>query len=101
MNNVPAPSKVEPHENLLAAYEDLRGRMAGCTERWRGAFGLAVFLRQGMAAWMDALCQPAAFVSERFHEQGRSDPAMPLDLGAEAARILTTMALSRFQEMRK
>jgi hypothetical protein len=101
MNNVPAPSKVEPHENLLAAYEDLRCRMAGCTDGWRGAFGLAVFLRQGMAAWMEALCQPAAFVSERFHEQGRSDPAMPLDLGAEAARILTTMALSRFQEMRK
>lgn len=101
MNNAPALSKVEPHENLLAAYEDLRCCMAGGTEKWRGTFGLAVLFRQGMAAWMEALCQPAVFVSERFHEQRCPDPAVPLDLRAEAARILTAMALSNFQESRK
>ncbi|MBN1567228.1 MAG: hypothetical protein JXA73_05250 [Acidobacteria bacterium] len=101
MNNTRVQPKVKSQENLLAAYEDLRCRMAGCTDGWREAFGLALFLRQGMAAWMEALCQPAAFVSERFHEKGRSDPAMPLDLRAEAARILTAMAVSSFQEMRK
>jgi hypothetical protein len=101
MNNAPALPKVQPHENLLEAYENLRCRMAGGTEEWRGAFGLAVLLRQGMAAWMEALCQPAVFVSERFHEQGRSDLTVPLDLRMEAARILTAMAVGNFQEMQK
>ncbi len=73
--------------------------MAGCTDGWRGAFGLAVLLRQGMAAWMEAVCQPAVFVYERFHEQGCSDPAVPLELRVEAARILTAMAVGNFQEM--
>ena len=101
MNATRVQPEVKPQENLLAAYEDLRCRMVGCMDGVRGAFGLAVFLRQGMAAWMEALCQPAAFVSERHHEQGRSDLAMPLDLRVEASRILTEMAMSNFQETRK
>jgi hypothetical protein len=88
-------------ENLLAAYEDLRSRILGCTGgSWTGA-GLAVIIRQGMVAWMEALSQPAAMVSERVHEQCRSDLEVPLDLRAEATRILAAMAVGNLQEMRR
>ena len=92
---------VKSQENLLTAYEDLRCRMLGCMDESRGGFGLAVFLRQGMAAWMGALCQPAVFISERLHEQGRSEFSIPHDMRVEATRILTAMAVSNFQETRK
>ena len=101
MSNTLVQATVVPNENLRAAYEDLRSRMLGSAGGSRGGFGLAVFVRQGMAAWMEVLSQPAAFVAERLHEQGRSDLAAPLDLRAEAARILTAMAVGNFQEMRK
>jgi hypothetical protein len=54
-----------------------------------------------MAAWMEALSQPAAFVQERVHEQCRSDLALPLDLRAEATRILAAMAVGNLQEVRR
>jgi len=89
-------------ENLVAAYEDLRSRILGCTGggSWTGA-GLAVIIRQGMMAWMEALSQPAAIVSERVHEQCRSDLEVPLDLRGEATRILAAMAVGNLQEMRR
>jgi hypothetical protein len=88
-------------ENLLAAYEDLRSRILGCTGgSWTGA-GLAVIIRQGMRAWMDVFSQPEAFASERVHEQRCSDLAVPLDLRAEATRILAAMAVGNLQEMRR
>ena len=89
-------------ENLLAAYEDLRSRILGPTGgSWTGA-GLAVIIRQGMVAWMEALSQPAAIVSgRRVHEQCRSDLAVPIDLRGEATRILAAMAVGNLQEMRR
>jgi hypothetical protein len=88
-------------ENLLAAYEDLRSRILGFTGRsWTGA-GLAVIMRQGMVAWMEAFSQPAAFVSERVSKQCCSDPAVPPDLRSEATRILAAMAVGNLQELRR
>jgi len=50
-------------------------------------------------AWMEALAQPAAFVQERVHEPSRSDVAVPLDLRADATRILAAMAVGNLREL--
>jgi hypothetical protein len=101
MSNSFVQTSVALKENLLAAYEDLRSRILGrAGGSWAGV-GLAVIVRQCMAAWMEALSQPAAFVSERVHEQCRSDLALPLDLRAEATRILAAMAVGSLQEVRR
>ena len=99
MSNALVQPRVVAKENLLAAYEDLRSRILGSAGGSRAGFGLAVLVGQGMAAWMEALSQPAAVVSERVHQQCRSDLVVPLDLRAEAARILTAMAVGNFQEV--
>jgi hypothetical protein len=101
MSNSCVRTSVALKENLLAAYKDLRSRILGHTGgSWIGG-GLAVIVRQGMAAWMEALSQPAAFATARVREQSRSDVAVPLDLRAEATRILAAMAVGSLQEVRR
>jgi len=45
----------EAADRLVAAYEDLRRAMIG--ERASQAWGMTLFIRQGMRAWMDAYGQ--------------------------------------------
>lgn len=60
--------------------------------------GLAVLLRQGVAAWMEAWSTlPAPAV--RAAQEGRERPPLPDGMSAEVVRVLAAMALGHIQEV--
>ena len=78
---------------LAAGYEELRhAALGGAAGAGRG-IGLALFLRSGMAAWMEtcaALVRPHGEVPAR----AAAPPVVPLDLRLEVATLLAEMALA-------
>lgn len=57
--------------------------------------GVAVLLRLGVAAWMDACSKlPAPAVGD-----GRERPSLPDPASAELVQLLAAMALGHFQEV--
>ena len=80
---------------LKDRYEELRQHVVGKAAVRRG-FGLVLFLREGMAAWMH-LCAEAASISQPLLKSDTSaSPALFGDIRAEAAGILVTMALQGY-----
>jgi hypothetical protein len=79
-------------EVLRDRYEELRQYVTEKSAVCRG-FGLVLFLREGMAAWMH-MCAEAASISPPLLKSDTSvSPALFGDIRAEAAGILVTMAL--------
>ena len=81
-------------EVFVAGYEDLRrAALRRAVASGRGV-GLALFVRSGMAAWMEAcaaLPRPPAATSVRPTAQA---PLVPDDFRVEVAMLLAGMALS-------
>jgi hypothetical protein len=77
---------------LRARYEDLRSAVLSVAGGANGSFGLTLFLREGMAAWLNA-CAESVFDSQRPHQAGAGTTPMPGYLQTQATRILVTMAL--------
>ena len=83
-------------ETLTAGYEELRRTAlgAGAPSSGRG-IGLALFLRSGMAAWMETC---AALMPRHAEPTARAaaatPPLVPLDLRLEVATLLAEMALT-------
>ena len=79
-------------EALAPGYEELRrAALGGAAGSGRGR-GLALFLRSGMAAWMETC---AALVPSREAPPRAADPpVVPLDLRLEVATLLAEMALT-------
>jgi hypothetical protein len=59
----------------------------------RAGTGFALFLRRGMAAWMEG-CATAAFASATRHPPTRDERVVPSDLRGEVAMVLASMALA-------
>ncbi len=60
--------------------------------------GLAVLLRRGVAAWMDAWSRlPAPAV--RTVQDERQRPPLPVDTSAEVVRLLAALALGHLREV--
>lgn len=81
-----------------ARYETLRDHALGSAHAGLARDGLAVFLRQGTAAWLDTCSRlPSAAASATQYEKQRS----PLSEGesAEVVRVLAAMAMEHFQEV--
>jgi hypothetical protein len=79
-------------EALAAGYEELRRAALGAPGFARG-IGLALFLRSGMAAWMESC---VALVAPRGPASARAAtaPLVPVDLRLEVATLLAEMALA-------
>lgn len=78
---------------LTAHYEALRPEALEVHTGPRPMYALAVLLRRGMAAWMQALAQPsAAPVAAQLDPYGDAGP--PGGLQRSMVEILTTMALA-------
>ena len=81
-------------EALAAGYEELRRTVlgGGTTGAGRGV-GFALFVRSGMAAWMETC---ATLVRPRGEATARAaaPPVVPLDLRLEVATLLAEMALA-------
>jgi len=78
---------------LAAGYEELRrAALGGGAARPARGIGLALFLRSGMAAWMESC---AALVPPRGATvRAAAPPVVPLDLRLEVATLLAEMALA-------
>jgi hypothetical protein len=76
--------------NLALHYEDLR---LSFTSLNRGQ-GLALFLSQGMAAWIDAWFKVTSCTVQLSHSQAPSTPPLGSDeVRDELANLLATMAI--------
>ncbi len=101
MTSEPTPATAS-RESVLehaARYEVLRTQtMARPATAPR--HGLAVLLRRGVAAWMDAWSElPAPAERPRREEYQQQLSPLPDNASAEAVRILASMALGHIEEV--
>ena len=88
-----AAAAVQSKEEILrTGYEDLRQSVLASGGGADRSFGLALFLREGMAAWLKACVEAVSVVEPSGRVTGGAAP-MSCDLRVEATRIMVTMAL--------
>jgi len=79
---------------LLSCYEDLRGAAVGTDVEAGHGVGLALFIKRGMASWMQT-CASFAPAPRREPPSGQVErPSLHPDVRAEVAMVLAEMALS-------
>jgi len=87
-------------DNLDTLYEELRQEaLHTSVKRYRRSQGLALFIRKGMAVWIQVWtnCTSSLF-SVKKEEGNHLERNLPLDLHTEVAILLSNMALSVFKE---
>jgi hypothetical protein len=87
-----------PEQDWVAAYEDLRRAALEADGRARRVPGVAVVLRAGVVAWMQA-CRSVAGVAPSISPGGDTAGWLPGPVRAEMALVLAQMALSAATEM--
>lgn len=85
------------HPDLTARYEQLRRDATGCQPGGEG-LGLALFLRSGMTAWMQAWSECADAETETCSISGGKE-TIPADMRSQLAILLAGMILCLRQEV--
>jgi hypothetical protein len=91
-----ARKKAEP-ETLISAYEDLRRQAAECSSS--EGLGMAIFLDQGMVAWMLACSWVASTNPDNARRCPTSAAPLPDELRGEIVLVLAAMALKQAPEV--
>ena len=81
---------------MICAYEDLRARAAGSSSS--GGLGMALFLGQGMVAWMQACSWVASTAPDNLRRCPTVGGPLPDDLRGEVVLVLAAMALNQAPE---
>ena len=97
LNPVGGVRKPAERETLISAYEDLRRQAAQCSIA--GGLGMAIFLGQGMVAWMLACSWVASTNPHNVHRCPISAAPLPDELRAEIVLVLAAMALKQAAEV--
>jgi hypothetical protein len=84
--------------DLTEQYEQLRREATGCSEHAAQGLGLALFLRRGMTAWMQAWSQCADRGAPNTRPHPASIAPVPKDLRAQIATLLAGIILGLQQE---
>jgi hypothetical protein len=93
VNNIHASPVLAPTANhLVARYEELRSQAMGACGL---GLGLALLLRQGMQAWLEAWSNCTLTMPVERHFEGRMDEVVPVQLRTEIAIVLAGMAMNR------
>ena len=96
---IPAASQVSSAE-MVAHYEHLRGTVLDPLNRLATLPGLALFLRQGMTAWMRAWSNITKEpISGPDRAATQTHPPLPQNLQAQLAMILAGIILSQHREI--
>jgi len=95
----PAPENHGPADALVGRYEDLRRQALDEQARRCGELGHALFLRKGMAAWMDGWTRCTPRDDQRRTSLAAASDPVPHGLHSELVMVLVTMALSHLQEV--
>jgi len=86
--------------DLVARYEQLRRDAMQQPPAHRGeGLGLALFLRRGMTAWMQAWSECAAHVEPGTRPQDSVDRTMSADMRSQITTLLAGMILCLQQEV--
>ena len=87
-------------DNLDTLYEELRQEALYTSVKcYRRSQGLALFIRKGMIAWIEAWTNCTSSLLPVKREKGNHlERNLPLDLHTEVAILLSNMALSVFKE---
>jgi len=97
LNTVGGARKPAERETLISAYEDLRRQAAQCSIA--GGLGMAIFLGQGMVAWMLA-CSWVAFTNpDNVRRCPIITAPLPDELRGEIVLVLAAMALKQAPEV--
>lgn len=89
-------------DNLNTLYEELRQEALGTSVKcFTRSQGLALLIRKGMAAWVEAWrnCTSSP-LSVKREEGNHLERNLPVDLHTEVAILMTNMALNVFKEAR-
>jgi hypothetical protein len=78
------------NQQLVVRYEELRRRALG----GGGGLGLALFLRQGMKAWIGTWYDCAAHVFQTPSNDSAKDMVVPSQLHGEITMLLAAMTLN-------
>jgi len=89
--------KPAERETLIFAYEDLRRQAAQCSIA--GGLGMAIFLGQGMVAWMLACSWAASTNPDNVRRCPISAAPLPDELRGEIVLVLAAMALKQAAEV--
>jgi hypothetical protein len=84
------------HPDFTEQYEQLRREATSHFVHGRKGLGLALFLRRGMTAWMQAWSQ--CTVTPKVHSQPAMPAAIPIDLQTQVATLLAGIILGLHQE---
>jgi len=83
---------------MVSHYEQLRRDATGVSARGGGGLGLALFLRRGMTAWMQAWSQCTSGVTPQAQTQPATPPPGLIDVRAQVATLLAGIILGFHQE---
>jgi hypothetical protein len=97
LNPVGSAPKVAERETLISAYEDLRRQATHCSSS--GGLGMAIFLGQGMAAWMLACSWVASTNPDNVRRYPIAAAPLPDELRGEIVLVLAAMALKQAPEV--
>jgi hypothetical protein len=84
--------------DLTEQYEQLRREATGRSEHEVQGLGLALFLRRGMTAWMQAWSQCTGCAAPNTHPRPATPAAVPRDLRTQIATLLAGIILGLQQE---
>jgi len=95
LNPAAGACKTAP-ETLISAYEDLRQAAEGSSSR---GLGMAIFLGQGMVAWMLACSRVGSTNPDNARRCQTPTAPLPNELRGEIVLVLATMALKQAPEV--
>src|SRR6266404_2489491 len=97
LNPAAGARKTAEPETLTSAYEDLRRQAAECSSS--GGLGMAIFLDQGMVAWMLACSWVASTHPNNLQRCPSTVAPVPDELRGEIVLVLAAMALNQAPEV--
>jgi len=97
LNPVGGVRKTAERETLISAYEDLRRQGARCSSS--GGLGMAIFLDQGMVAWMLACSWAVSTTPDNVRRCPITTAPLPDELRGEIVLVLAAMALKQVTEV--
>jgi hypothetical protein len=86
-----------PQQEWVARYEQLRSDVLSRGQGVSSGFGLTLFLRQGMTAWMRACSRAVTPPASEFAQPGPVSP-LPCDVRTKAVLILAGILLGNRPE---
>jgi hypothetical protein len=85
-------------DDLVAHYERLRRDALGSRSLGDEGFGMALFLRRGMAAWMEAWSECTSRIEPGPRSEPQVDETIPADTRTQITALLASMILGLQQE---